>query len=199
MSVHQQVEKHLDALADKVATKAATAAHLDELRRQAAAQHDDTVLPRLFSQLKAVLTGATRSSGNTVRLLEIREKPHWIYKDYEWTRAGTTIYKDYRLKVRLFGRFHLLTEKGVAAKVRTYMMEELLPPGAAEIRTVEFTYAKNWWRGDWPHFYDDTTEDDFHLFVFLGTPLITRPLAWIYDSLFPRISVRVVFSIPSEN
>lgn len=198
MSVHQQVEKHLSGLAERQATAAERRAHLDEQRRQAAAQHDDAVLPTLFNQLKAVLTGATRSSGNTVRLLKIREKPHWVYKGYEWIQTGSSIYKDYRLKIRLFGRFHLLTENQITDKVRTYMMEELLPPGAAEIRTVEFTYAKNWWRGEWPHFYDDTTEDDFHLFVFLGTPLITRPLAWIYDSLFPRISVRVVFSLVTK-
>ena len=195
----QKVKDHLDRLSHTAAAADRLRAVADQAWKENAEAHDTALLRKLAEQMRAVLTGTKRSSGNTLRYKGSKTSPQYIYVSENmyrgsYVRTDDLLVENYRLKARVWGINRIFTPKEMQEKLRTILYEELLnTKDTVEIRSVEFKNVRNWWRGGWPNFYQDATEEDFTLVIGLGTPLITRPLAYLFDHMFPRVSVRVEF------
>lgn len=194
----------MDRLSNTAAAAARLRAVADRARQESLEAHDMTVLKRLADQMRAVLAGTKRSSGNTLRYKGSKTVPQYIYVresmySGNYARSDDLLVEEYRLKARVWGINRIFTPQEMQEKLRTILYEELAATkDTVEIRSVEFKLVRNWWRGGWPNFYDDATEEDFTLVIGLGTPLITRPLAYLFDRMFPRVSVRVEFCRKSQ-
>lgn len=101
----------------------------------------------------------------------------------------------YKMKVVVPGEFTVLTQEQIVQRIKMMAMESLSNQPNPSIRVTQVLKGRNWWRGGWPNFYRDATEEDFILVVFLGLPLLSRPLAWLYDRAFPRVKVVLEFSV----
>jgi hypothetical protein len=176
------ITQTLDRLSLEVSTMEKNKQSAEAELKKKQDQHDRGFMDHLKTQLIAVLSGKIKGPGNTVRLqgtFKVRGEPR----------------EAFRLKIRTWGYPTRIQETEIEADLKWYLGTTLGP--SYIIDRVEFDTVKNWWRGGVPGIYGEDgviSEDTFNCIVFLGTPLITRPLAALFDSLFPRVSVRVYFS-----
>lgn len=192
-------KNHMDRLVNRSNAVAAAIAALDEeiYQRQKAA--DLHTVGRILGQLRAVLDGTVKCAGNTLRHKGSYTSP-WYTGPLLTSQShiGELYFESFRVKARIFGSISLLGDHEVEAMVRSFLVEELQKSAGTdetiEIREVKFERYRNWWRGSWPTFYNEFTEDDFNFYVFLGLPAISRTAAYWVDGIFPRVSVRATFS-----
>jgi hypothetical protein len=174
------ITQTLDRLSLEVSTMEKNKQSAEAELKKKQDQHDRGFMDHLKTQLIAVLSGKIKGPGNTVRLqgtFKVRGEPR----------------EAFRLKIRTWGYPTRIQQTEIEAHLKFYLGTTL--GSSYIIDRVEFDTVKNWWRGGFLGFNDGgMTEDTFNCIVFLGTPLITRPLAALFDSLFPRVSVRVYFS-----
>lgn len=185
MEQQQRVQDAIGRLREKQMRREEQERQWQQEMSEARRQNDSALLQKVKARFLDVLGGKVRSSGNTLRLKETRA---WGGKTYE----------TYRVKVRMFGYFSGMTEQQVGEEVRRFFAQDVEALKGAYIKTVDVKRVRNWWRGDRPRFYEydaQVSEDTFNCLIFCGLPLITRPLAALYDCVFPRVSVKVFFEV----
>ena len=151
--------------------------------------HNDMVFKRLEERIGDILKGTHKSSHNTLRLKEMSRKP--IPQEGNWRQ------ETFRLKVTMGGYLAEMSKQEVATHIRELVQGQLkeVEGVKTEVRRVEFDMLKNWWRGGRLQFYGDSLDEDtFNAIIFLGIPLLTRPLAYLYDMAFPRMRIKVWFT-----
>lgn len=185
-----EIQKNLQMLREKEQMVQKLEAERAAQETAAREANDTAVLARLDARITELLKGNHHSSGNTLRLKETNRAI--VNGATQW--CGT-----YRLKATIRGHLMGMSEAEIKTHVRSLIQKEMKDIGMnVYVGLTKYEVVKNWWRGGFPGFYEydaQMSEDTFNCIALLGTPLITRPLAYLYDRWFPRIRVKIWFNV----